>query len=90
MGLKNFLFGMVWAEFRKHLMPNFMDVATAAILTLFFGLVSDWCPVGYAVFFLISLVMLYAVTRLVSLLKILLFLRRTKKKLEGVTGLFKK
>lgn len=84
MGVKGFVFGLFWNEFRKHVTPKFRDIITALILTVFLGIVCSWRPLGYLAFFIISLVLIYLVTRLVYLVKILLYFRRMKKKFDGV------
>lgn len=86
MGVKGFLCGLVWGEFRKRLLPKPLDVATALVLTILFGLACGWPVVAYLLSFMLFLFIVYLTVRLVQVVKALLYLRRMKNKVSGVFG----
>jgi hypothetical protein len=97
MGVKGVAFGLVWGELRKHILPNVRDIATAVILTLVFGIACHFSILGIVLFFILALALVYAISRLARFVKIILYVRSMKKKVEGalkpletLSGIFKK
>jgi len=84
MGLKSLLLGIMWKELGKNLLFNIRDVITALVLTLAFGLSCGWTPLGYLLFFLLSLALVYVTVRVAKIVAILLTLRKMKKRVSGV------
>jgi len=96
-GIKGVAFGLVWGELRKHILPSIADISTAFILTVAFGLACHWSAVGYMLFFIFALAAVYVIVRLVKLVRIVIYLRSMKKKVDNVlkpldvlSGMFKK
>lgn len=94
MDLSGFVLKMLWGAIKGKIAPNMKDAATALALTLIFGLSCSWQPLGYAVFFVLSLAIIYLLTRMVLAVKVLLQLKKMRDGMAGaaqaISGLVKK
>ena len=83
MGIKGFVLSMVWGELKKRILPNLQDFFTALIFTIIFGFLCDFTKEGYVLFFLLSLVLVYVVSRLTRAVNVILQLGRVRDKIFG-------
>jgi len=81
-----FAFKLVWSEVKDRVLPNLKDILTALILTLLFGLSCGWMLMGGVIFFIISLMLVYVISRIAAVARIILKLNKMRKNVTGLMG----
>ncbi|MCX6695853.1 MAG: hypothetical protein NTU61_06115 [Candidatus Altiarchaeota archaeon] len=84
-----FVFKFMWGEFVDRLMPKPRDFITALLLTTAFYLLCRWEPVAYVIFFIVSLAIVYTVSRLVYVIQAMLKLNKMRKNMGGLIDTLK-
>lgn len=86
MGLSGFIFRLLWGELKKRLLPSWKDLALSCVLTIIFALACKSTIMGLAVFYTLSLLIIYLIPRLVYIIRAYMKYRQARKKISSVTS----
>jgi hypothetical protein len=85
-GLTGFILKLFWGELRKRLLPSWRDFVLSGVLTVIFALACQSTIIGLAVFYIISLLIIYLIPRMAFLIRAYMKYRQAKKTLGGIAG----